>query len=404
MSPSGSSVVHDAEHLVARCRQLSQKVGIYSKKFVNESDTLTVEVKSLLATTSSIKKQLQDLPEERSNQVQELLSEAHGIITGLGPGGDLRRLCAPKYPFLLRVLLGKNVPAVTLRKEQAIAIREDYHAFRSRAVWIMFFVPLMLYLGMKRADSVSKGTKYHHSTLTLTPPLLTGFQAYLAWLAYFYVAMALRECVLLLNGSHIKPWWITHHYWSAGVSLIMLALPVSSPTVYRFSENFMLWSCFQALVMLVQNLYQRRRMYTRIALGKNNAMDVVSGESSGSSGQLLLLYPLLLALQGWQLFIGLDVASQTWPAMINKEGWLEQEPSQSDLRGMRGTFISGCLFAYMSVRNFIATITTITEKQKYRKRKRATVGGAEGAAAAAAGGSPGAGKKAGGGRGAKKAA
>jgi hypothetical protein len=63
--------------------------------------------------------------------------------------------------------------------------------------------------------------------------------------------------------------------------------------VYRFSENFMLWSCFQALVMLVQNLYQRRRMYTRIALGKNNAMDVVSGESSGSSGQLLLLYPLL---------------------------------------------------------------------------------------------------------------
>ena len=86
--------------------------------------------------------------------------------------------------------------------------------------------------------------------------------------------------------------------------------------------------------------------------------------------------------------------------MVNKEGWLEQEPSQSDLRGMRGTFISGCLFAYMSVRNFIATITTITEKQKYRKRKRATVGGAEGAAAA--GGSPGAEKKAG--RGGKKAA
>ena len=54
----------------------------------------------------------------------------------------------------------------------------------------------------------------------------------------------------------------------------------------------------QALVMLVQNLYQRRRMYTRIALGKNNAMDVVSGESSGSSGQLLLLYPLLLGKWG----------------------------------------------------------------------------------------------------------
>jgi hypothetical protein len=55
----------------------------------------------------------------------------------------------------------------------------------------------------------------------------------------------------------------------------------------------MLISCYQALVMLVQNRYQRRRMYTRIALGKNSAMDVVSGESSGMGGQLLLLYPLL---------------------------------------------------------------------------------------------------------------
>lgn len=57
----------------------------------------------------------------------------------------------------------------------------------------------------------------------------------------------------------------------------------------------MLWSAFQAVVMLVQNLYQRRRMYTRIALGKNNAMDVVSGESSGSQGQLFVLYPMLFS-------------------------------------------------------------------------------------------------------------
>jgi hypothetical protein len=65
--------------------------------------------------------------------------------------------------------------------------------------------------------------------------------------------------------------------------------------VYYFAELFMLWSTFQAGVMLVQNRYQKRRMYTRIALGKNSAMDVVSGESSGSAGQLLLLYPLLFS-------------------------------------------------------------------------------------------------------------
>lgn len=54
-------------------------------------------------------------------------------------------------------------------------------------------------------------------------------------------------------------------------------------------------------------------MYTRIALGKNSAMDVVSGESSGGQGQLLILYPMLFALQGLEMYIGklhIAVASQ----------------------------------------------------------------------------------------------
>lgn len=76
---------------------------------------------------------------------------------------------------------------------------------------------------------------------------------------------------------------------------VVCARPCLAAAVYYFAENFMLWSTFQAGVMLVQNRYQRRRMYTRIALGKNSAMDVVSGESSGSAGQLLLLYPLLFS-------------------------------------------------------------------------------------------------------------
>lgn len=45
--------------------------------------------------------------------------------------------------------------------------------------------------------------------------------------------------------------------------------------------------------MLLQNRYQRRRLYTRIALGKSNAMDVVGGESAGGQGQLYILYPFL---------------------------------------------------------------------------------------------------------------
>ena len=63
-------------------------------------------------------------------------------------------------------------------------------------------------------------------------------------------------------------------------------------------------------------------MYTRIALGKNTAMDVVSGESSGGYGQLLILYPLLFALQVYQFKIGVAMINSTYRAILSPEGYL----------------------------------------------------------------------------------
>lgn len=82
--------------------------------------------------------------------------------------------------------------------------------------------------------------------------------------------------------------------------------------VYIFSNKFLSWTQFQGIVMLVQNRYQRRRMYTRIALGKDSIMDVVTGESSGARGQLLLLYPMLFGkLHTWQLH-DMRIISEWW--------------------------------------------------------------------------------------------
>jgi hypothetical protein len=74
------------------------------------------------------------------------------------------------------------------------------------------------------------------------------------------------------------------------------------------------------MVMMLQNRYQRRRMYTRIALGKNRAMDVVSGETSGGSGQLIILYPLLFGLQLGQCWIGAR------PVRVPRPVWLPAAP------------------------------------------------------------------------------
>lgn len=83
--------------------------------------------------------------------------------------------------------------------------------------------------------------------------------------------------------------------------------------------------------------------------------------------------------------LGIQVATKTWPAMLNKEGWLELEPTQSDLRGMRGTFILGCIFTFLAIMNFLNTVAVITDKKRYQKQRCANITSSAVAGAKAAG-------------------
>jgi len=453
-------------------RALSQRVAVYSRRIVGETDALREEVRSAKTAVEGVGLRAKRAEEEllalqasasvlgadggpgpaadaavaaaaptngapsssaspaaaadaaaTLERVAAVLREADAVLAGKGPGGDLRRLNRPRVPLLLRALMGGGAGSlewVMLRRDQAVAFKGEYYGFRNRSAVVMAVVPVLLYLGMRRADAVRRalnasgglssssasfasassssssssaaaagaarprspewalaprvllgqGLAVVEAPYTLTPPLMTGLQAYLVWLAYFYTSMALRECVLLVNGSSIRPWWIQHHCWSAAGALLMLSLPVDSVVLRRGSEGFLLYCAAQAGVMTLQNRYQRRRMYVRIALGKSSAMDVVSGESSGTSGQLLFLYPMLFGLQLWQLRMGASMVAETWRALLlDREGWLDPEPRDADLRGARGTCILGALFAYLAVMNFANTVITIVEKRRYRSAR-----------------------------------
>ncbi|GFH23800.1 uncharacterized protein HaLaN_21479 [Haematococcus lacustris] len=98
-------------------------------------------------------------------------------------------------------------------------------------------------------------------------------------------------------------------------------------------------------------------------------MDVVGGESSGATGQLLVLYPMLISL------IGAGVIVATGHSLFASEGWLDVEAAGSDLRGMRGVCLVGCTFCYMAIRNFLATAQTLMDKRRYArtmKKSRST--------------------------------
>ena len=253
---------------------------------------------------------------------------------------------------------------VALRRDESIRIKEEYHSFRNRSAYTMLAFAFLLYIGVLRSKHLAEA----NAPFTLLPITMVGVQLFLCWLLFFYTAAALRESVLKVNGSHIRPWWIHHHYWAMATCVLMLSLPVDSPSFVRSITLFLWWAAMQAVVIVLQNRYQRRRMYTRIALGKNSAMDVVSGESSGAHGQLLLLYPILFAMQGLQAYIGWEMVTHTAWALLSPEGFLDPEKKESDLWGSRGVALAGGMMMFMAGKNFVNTVATIVGKRKSREK------------------------------------
>ena len=209
--------------------------------------------------------------------------------------------------------------------------------------------------------------------LSLSPPLWVALQAYAVWLVYFYASLALRENVLVMNGSDIRPWWIQHHYVMLLFTLVLLSLPTESTAYQVFSQKFLFYNCFQGLIMMFQNRYQSRRLYRQIALGRNSMMDVVSTETTPGKGHLLLLYPALFAMQGSQFLIGINAIVFSYKDMFKASGWLDDinSATSADLRGARGVFICGVLFLILAVGNFTSTVATIAHKVKKSRMRSA---------------------------------
>ena len=89
--------------------------------------------------------------------------------------------------------LTRQCPA--LQRNQSIALKEEYHAFRDRVAMLLVVLAGLLSTGL--AYSQSRAEK--SARFTLTPPFMVGVQVYLCWVLYSYTAMALRENVLKVS-------------------------------------------------------------------------------------------------------------------------------------------------------------------------------------------------------------
>ena len=149
-------------------RALSTRVATHNLRVVNESDGLSEEVRRLASEIAKAKAALpagewngknsssserrksrssngggrsdgggggEDYDDEADDEPPAAapLAAAEAVLRGHGPGGDLRKLLKNgKPPRLLAALCGSRVSVVTPSRKAAIALKEEYHAFRDR--------------------------------------------------------------------------------------------------------------------------------------------------------------------------------------------------------------------------------------------------------------------------------
>ncbi|KAF3517747.1 hypothetical protein F2Q69_00047980 [Brassica cretica] len=296
---------------------------------------------------------------KRSSAVDASITRLHSTILEedlqrarcmLADGDTSSFLPSKPQGRFVRMFLGPvNVRAS--RKDIQLKVKEEYNSYRDRTALLFLVFPAIL--------------------LTLRSYVWGGclpafpVQLYEAWLLFLYAGLAMRENILRANGSDIRSWWLYHHYCAMAMALVSLTWEIKGqPNCVQKQKGvrlFLQWAMMQGVAMLLQNRYQRQRLYTRIALGKAKRMDVVWGETAGVDGQLWLLCPLLFTLQGFEAYVGLQLLRTALTGVVAE--WQ--------------VLICGILLVVMAVGNFINTVETLMVKSRFKAKMKRSKSRAE---------------------------
>ncbi|KAK8692779.1 hypothetical protein V6N13_070386 [Hibiscus sabdariffa] len=332
--------------VMEEARELQESGSSLLWKISNEEQSLRQKAVSLESSIRRVRYLISSLVTQKlldRDQVSKFEEELHRASCIISDGDAATFLPAKSQGRFLRKFLGPiNVRAS--RKEVQLKVKEEYNSYRDRTALLFLLFPLVL--------------------LTLRSWIWDGclpafpVQLYQAWLLFLYTGLAMRENILRANGSDIRPWWIHHHYCAMVMALISLTWEIEGQPncaqKQKGVELFLQWAMMQGVVMLLQNRYQRQRLYTRIALGKANRMDVVWGETSGVDGQLWVLCPVLFLMQGFEAYVGLLLLKTAFVGVVPK--WQ--------------VICCGILLVVMAAGNFINTIQSLMTKSRFKAKMK----------------------------------
>ncbi|XP_038970736.1 transmembrane protein 120 homolog isoform X2 [Phoenix dactylifera] len=343
-------LAEEAARLAEEARELQDAAAALLSKTWKEEQALRQRALALESDLKRLrssfdaasKKNHAGLDPKTADKIDEELYRARCLISD----GDVASLLASKdHGWFLKMFLGPvNVRAT--RKEVQLKVKEEYNGYRDRTAFLFLLFPCTLLL---LRSYIWDGC---------FPAL--PVQLYQAWLLFLYTSLALRENVLRVNGSDIRPWWIFHHYCAMLMALVSLTWEIKRQpdcaNKQKGVQLFLVWAMMQGVAMLLQNRYQRQRLYTRIALGKAKRMDVVWGETAGVEGQLWLLCPILFILQGFEAYVGILLLRTALVGVIHE--WQ--------------VIVCGALLVLMAVGNFANTVQILMAKSRFKAKMRRT--------------------------------
>ncbi|KAM3686617.1 hypothetical protein ACJW31_10G015000 [Castanea mollissima] len=344
-SESAKKIEEEVRRVVEQAKELQDSAASFISKASADDQSLRNRAVSLDSSIRRLHSLLSHndhnlLDPKLADKLEEDLQRARCIMVD----GDAASFLPPKTQGkFLKMFLGPiNVRAS--QKDVQLKVKEEYNSYRDRTALLFLFFPAALLILRS----------------WIWDGCLPAFpvQLYQAWLLFLYTGLALRENILRVNGSDIRPWWIYHHYCAMGMALVSLTWEIKGQPncaqKQRGVQLFLQWAMMQGVAMLLQNRYQRQRLYTRIALGKAKRMDVVWGETAGVTGQLWLLCPILFAMQGFEAYVGLQLLKTAFIGVVSE--WQ--------------VFFCGILLVLMAVGNFVNTVQTLMAKSRFKAKMK----------------------------------
>ena len=274
--------------------------------------------------------------------------------------------------IFVRLFLGKVNVRATSRTDRA-KLRDEYEKFRFRTNFGFIIFPLIWIATYFYLRHTWRYTHWIH--------ILTH-----VWLLYYYVSLALRENILRVvrgwreegggvhvaariftslppahtsqNGSHIRGWWISHHYVSAAMSITVLTWPPDSVSWDLFTPAFTGYFLYQGFVQFLQARYQNARHYARMAMGKAASMDVSHTETLAEVHTgLATIVVLVLIAQAWQVHLGISLLKALVSDLDVSQPWYAfREEVQCGVLGV--------CFLFLGVMNFVVTVQTLLAKRR----------------------------------------